>query len=407
MPTERCEGVAGEPVVHQGQRGPHRLRLRGRARRDHARDRLRVVRGLGRPAPRRLPPGGSVPIEERRCLARSSRDLTGGRHVVRAGLARAPRARACGWACRARDRCRRQLGPVVAHTVTATGSTLCIEGESAEDVWVSMVGPRAATPPVQAVREGSRFQAELSLYDDEWGLTPTSLPADSYELRAHTKNGTELSVSCAHSLWRDLPSRIDSDEWTLVPSVDPAGHVTSGSCRWSGRTAVRRSCGAACATTSTSRPGRSRCSTSCCSRPSRAGAPATTRGHLCGVRAAADSDLDLVYSVIDRSNVPPPGARTGDPLVRGVVRAAGPRPLPGGERLPAVLLPQAGGAALLPDLARHAAEADRPRPAAPGLLQLAPPPPAAGRPRRLGLPAQPEPSSAREFLSSAFRYTGP
>ena len=72
-------------------------------------------------------------------------------------------------------------GPVVAHTVTATGSTLCIEGESAEDIWVSMVGPRAATPPVQAVHEGSSFQAELNLYDDEWGLTPTSLPADIYE----------------------------------------------------------------------------------------------------------------------------------------------------------------------------------------------------------------------------------
>src|SRR4029079_1413813 len=84
------------------------------------------------------------------------------------------------------------------------------------------------------------------------------------------------------------------------------------------------------------------------------------------------------------------GRPPGDPVLAGVLRAARPRPLPAGQRLAAVLLPQAGGPALLPDLARQPAQADRARPAAPGLLPPAPPPSAADRARRLGLPAEPE-----------------
>ena len=39
-----------------------------------------------------------------------------------------------------------QLGPVVARTVKATGSTLCIVGDTAQDVWISLVGPRSRRP---------------------------------------------------------------------------------------------------------------------------------------------------------------------------------------------------------------------------------------------------------------------
>ena len=203
-----------------------------------------------------------------------------------------------------------QPGPVVADTVTAKGSTLCVEGESAEDVWVSLVGPRAATPAVQAVREGSRFQAELSLYVDEWGLRPTSLPADFYELRAHTASGTELGVSCARSLWRDLPSRIDSDQWTLAPTVDPAGQLSVRvvPVEWtqSRPPFLRRSM-------------RDRLYVEAREKPlldvvlfeTFAGrGTGDNPGAICAEFAKRGLDVDLVYSVLDRSNVPPPGART-------------------------------------------------------------------------------------------------
>ena len=195
-------------------------------------------------------------------------------------------------------------GPVVADTVSAKGSTLRIEGESEEAIWVSMVGPRAATEPVEAVRDGSRFHVELSLYDDEWGLAPTSLPANFYELKAHTKDGTELTVSCARSLWRELPYRIDSDEWTATPTVDPAGQVSVRvvPVEWthSRPPFLRRTMRDNLYVESREKPlldtvlfetfaGRG---------------TGDNPGAICAEFARRGLDLDLVYSVIDRSNVP-------------------------------------------------------------------------------------------------------
>jgi CDP-glycerol glycerophosphotransferase len=201
-------------------------------------------------------------------------------------------------------------GPVVADTVTAVGSLLRIEGESDTEVWLSLAGPRASTPPVQADREGARFRAEISLLDDEWGMAPTSLPADTYAVRARTADGAEFPVSCARSLWRDLPRRFDSAEWTIAPSVVDEGdlNVRVVPVEWTSSRPplLRRAMRDKLYVESREKPLRDVVLFETFAGKGTGDNP----GAICAEFARRDLGVDLVFSVIDRSNVPPPGART-------------------------------------------------------------------------------------------------
>jgi CDP-glycerol glycerophosphotransferase len=200
-------------------------------------------------------------------------------------------------------------GPVVADTVTASGGVLRLEGASDQDLWVQLVGPRAATTPVQAVREGNRFRVGISLLEDEWGMTPTSLPADTYLVRARTSDGTEVPVSCARSLWRELPARFDADEWTIAPSVvDGRLNVRVVPVEWNSSRPplLRRAMRDNLYVESREMPLLDAVLFETFAGKGTGDNP----GAICAEFARRGLDLDLVFSVIDRSNVPPPGART-------------------------------------------------------------------------------------------------
>ncbi len=200
-------------------------------------------------------------------------------------------------------------GPVSVDTVTAEGSALCLEGESERDLSVQLLGPRAATSWVPATREGTRFRVELSLLQDEWGLAATSLPADTYQVRARTTDGEELSVSCARSLWRRLPQRFDSGEWNLAPSVGGDGrlNVRVVPIEWtvSRPPLLRRSMRDQLYVESREKPLLDVVLFETFAGKGTGDNP----GAICAEFARRDLGLDLVFSVIDRSNVPPPGAR--------------------------------------------------------------------------------------------------
>ena len=201
-------------------------------------------------------------------------------------------------------------GRVVVDGVVPGGKVVRIEGESDLDVSLTLVGPRAASQPVPVVREGTRFHAEVSLCDDEWGLQPTSLPANTYELRARTAAGQDLPVSCARSLWRELPIRVDSDEWTLTPLVSPGGDLSIRivPVEWtrSRPPLLRRSMRDHLYTESREEPLMDVVLFETFAGKGTGDNP----GAICAEFAARDLGLDLVFSVIDRSNVAPPGART-------------------------------------------------------------------------------------------------
>ena len=201
------------------------------------------------------------------------------------------------------------ITPVVADTLSVTGSTLRIEGESDKDVWISLQGPRASTTPVPATREGSRFHVEIDLLDDEWGLTPTSLPANTYEVQAKYRSGEPFPVSCAPSLRRQLPYRIDSDEWSITPSVPQQRfnvRVVPVEYAHSRPPFLRRTMRDNLYPEAREKPLMDVVLFETFGGRGTGDNPAA----ICAEFAKRDLGLDLVVSVLDRSNVPPPGART-------------------------------------------------------------------------------------------------
>ena len=201
------------------------------------------------------------------------------------------------------------LGLVVADKISASGSTLTIEGYADADVSISLLGPRAVTHKVQATREGTRFRVDLSMLDDEWGLRPTSLPADTYELQAHFRTGAPLPVSCAPSLWRELPFRIDSDEWSITPS-NPRGRfnvrIVPVEYAASRPPFLRRRMRDTYYPEARTKPLMDVVLFETFGGRGTGDNPAA----ICAEFASRGLDLELVVSVLDRSNVPPPGART-------------------------------------------------------------------------------------------------
>jgi len=135
---------------------------------------------------------------------------------------------------------------VVADTLELQDGRLEIAGTSVTDIAVRLLGPRGATEWVEAKREGDGFSVAVSLLVDEWGLGATSLPADTYQVQARLADGRQVAVRIATELWRTLPRQLDTGD---------------------------------------------------------------NPGAICAEFHRRGLDLDLVYSVIDRSNVVPEGAR--------------------------------------------------------------------------------------------------
>jgi CDP-glycerol glycerophosphotransferase (TagB/SpsB family) len=149
----------------------------------------------------------------------------------------------------------------------------------------------------------------LSLLADEWGLGETALPADTYRLRSRDADGRESEVAAADDLWRILPRPLDAGLLTVLPSVGGAGilHLRVVPAEWQ-----------------RSRPPLMRRRLRDEVYPAAQAAPlldtvlfetfagrgtGDNPGAICAEFHRRGLGLDLVYSVLDRSNVVPEGAR--------------------------------------------------------------------------------------------------
>ncbi len=200
---------------------------------------------------------------------------------------------------------------VVADTVSAAGHRLRVEGRvaaQAEELEVALVGPRASTDWTAATPDGDRFTVDLDLLQDEWGIEPTSLPADTYEVHARVRR-RPVRVTTSAALWRSLPAPFDHGQWTLVPSVAGRGglNVRVVPVDWQhSRASYHR------------RRMRDQLYVESREKPlldvvlfeTFAGkGTGDNPGAICAEFASRDLGLDLVYAVIDHSNVVPAGAR--------------------------------------------------------------------------------------------------
>jgi CDP-glycerol glycerophosphotransferase (TagB/SpsB family)/glycosyltransferase involved in cell wall biosynthesis len=198
---------------------------------------------------------------------------------------------------------------VVAESLAVQDGILTVAGSATGDLEVRLVGPRVQTAWATARRDGKRFTVDLSLVDDEWGLGETSLPADTYHVRARRPDGRPLGVHTGKVLWRTLPAPIDAGEWTVTPLVGGSGRlnvrvvpVEYQLCR---PPLLRRRMRDELYPAAQEMPlldtvlfetfaGRG---------------TGDNPGAICTEFHGRDLGLDLVYSVIDRSNVVPEGAR--------------------------------------------------------------------------------------------------
>jgi CDP-glycerol glycerophosphotransferase (TagB/SpsB family)/glycosyltransferase involved in cell wall biosynthesis len=198
---------------------------------------------------------------------------------------------------------------VVADTLDLQDGRLSITGTSITDIEVRLLGPRGATDWVPAKREGDGFSVSVSLLVDEWGLGATSLPADTYQLQARLADGRQVAVRTARELWRTMPRQLDSGEWTVTPLVGDGARLTVRvvPVEW-------QYC----------RPPMFRRRLRDELYPAAKQAPLLNTvlfetfagrgtgdnpGAICAEFHRRGLDLDLAYSVIDRSNVVPEGAR--------------------------------------------------------------------------------------------------
>jgi CDP-glycerol glycerophosphotransferase len=202
---------------------------------------------------------------------------------------------------------------VVAETLDLHDGVLTVTGTCVEDLVVRLLGPRGATPWVPATRDGERFSVPVSLLVDEWGLGATSLPADTYQVQAQLGGDRQVAVRAARTLWRTLPHELDAGDWSVSPLVGDGGRLSVRvvpvewqSCR---PPLFRRRLRDEVYPAAKQKPlldavlfetfgGRG---------------TGDNPGAICAEFHRRGLGLDLVYSVIDRSNVVPEGAR-------GVVR---------------------------------------------------------------------------------------
>ena len=200
-------------------------------------------------------------------------------------------------------------GELSADSLSVRDGVLTVAGTAVADVDLRLVGPRVQTAWTPVLRDGDRFTVGLSLVEDEWGLGRTSLPADTYQVRARQPGGAELDVRTGKVLWRTLPHPMDSTEWTLTPLVGPTGglnvRVVPVEYQLARPPLLRRRMRDELYPAAKEKPlldtvlfetfaGRG---------------TGDNPGAICAEFHRRGLGLDLVFSVIDRSNVVPDGAR--------------------------------------------------------------------------------------------------
>lgn len=175
---------------------------------------------------------------------------------------------------------------------------------------MALHGPRSRTPwmPVQSDSDGGQV-CRVPLTQTDWGQHVGPLPADPYALLWRRDDGVEQQVGCDPQLWRRLPLRLVAGDVHVLPEADPSGAlvVRLSPAEWATSRAAydRRRLRDVVYPAARAQPlldvvlfetfaGR---------------AAGDNPGAVCEEFAARDEELELVYSVIDRSVEVPAGAR--------------------------------------------------------------------------------------------------
>lgn len=175
---------------------------------------------------------------------------------------------------------------------------------------MALHGPRSRTPwmPVQSCADGAQI-CRVPLTQTDWGQRVGPLPADPYVLLWRGDDGVEQQVACGRALWRRLPLRLEAGDVHVRPKAD-----------WSGALVVR----VWPVEWATSRSPYDRRRLRDAVYPAAREQPlldvvlfetfagkaaGDNPGAVCEELAAREEELELVYSVVDRSVEVPEGAR--------------------------------------------------------------------------------------------------
>ncbi|ROR89454.1 CDP-glycerol glycerophosphotransferase family protein [Nocardioides aurantiacus] len=204
---------------------------------------------------------------------------------------------------------RRDEGPLV-ESVDVHDGRLWLRGTADRSFEVRLAGPRAVTEDASAVVTDGRFEVGIDLLVDEWGVGATaSLPANVYKVMVSSP-GSPRPLQVARSLWRELPSPVDAEHWTVAPQVSGDGDLSVRIVPveyLESRTAyVRRALRDELYQESRTRPLLDVVLFETFAGKGTGDNP----GALCAELARRDLGLDLVFAAVDHSTVPPDGART-------------------------------------------------------------------------------------------------
>jgi CDP-glycerol glycerophosphotransferase (TagB/SpsB family) len=200
--------------------------------------------------------------------------------------------------------------PVLVTEIDGTDDAVVLRFTADRPYELALLGPRSRTAWVTPEREGAAQSATISLLLDEWGTGLVSLPTDDYAVVARTPGSDELPVRVAPQLWRELPVSLDIGTHLILPGALESGRlqlrVAPGENWNSVGSYVRRRLRDERYPAAREMPlldvalfetfhGR---------------AAGDNPGPLCSELARRDTDLELVFSVVDRSVSVPEGARS-------------------------------------------------------------------------------------------------
>ena len=119
-------------------------------------------------------------------------------------------------------------GPVTITDFSASEGQLLLQGRTERDVEIALIGPRGRSAWVPVTRTGPEdrdFEVAVSVFEDEWGVGLTSLPADRYTISARGADGETFPVPPARSLWRELPRLAEDRRLHFIPHVSMEGNL--------------------------------------------------------------------------------------------------------------------------------------------------------------------------------------
>ena len=128
----------------------------------------------------------------------------------------------------ARDGRDRPVPPVSVHALSTEPGHLVLTGRTdrpGRDVEVALHGPRCRTAWVRGEQAGDDFVARISLMQDDWGLGVAQLPADRYQVVFRTADTPIGEVACDAPLRRRLPWRVQECDLHLIPDVNLSGEL--------------------------------------------------------------------------------------------------------------------------------------------------------------------------------------